>query len=377
MKSLSIYIHIPFCVQKCKYCDFLSAPSTPEARAEYLEALKREMIKEAPAYQDYEVKTVFFGGGTPSILEAGQISECMDVLKEYYRISADAEISMEMNPGTASPEKLRVMKRSGINRLSIGLQSAVDEELRMLGRIHTYAEFENTYYAAREAGFTNINIDLMSAIPGQSVEGWRKTLQRAVDLKPEHISAYSLIIEEGTPLFENIESYPAIPDEEEDRIMYQDTKSLLKKQGYERYEISNYAKPGYECKHNVVYWTRENYAGFGLGAASMVENVRWKNTDDMTLYLRQQELKEEVQKLSKAECMEEFMYLGLRMMDGVSCKKFADAFDISMDDVYGDVLKRWGNMGVLECDGEKVTLTDAGIDVSNQIFADFLLEENV
>lgn len=377
MKSLSIYIHIPFCVQKCKYCDFLSAPSTPEARAEYLEALKREMIKEAPAYQDYEVKTVFFGGGTPSILEAGQISECMDVLKEYYRISADAEISMEMNPGTASPEKLRVMKRSGINRLSIGLQSAVDEELRMLGRIHTYAEFENTYYAAREAGFTNINIDLMSAIPGQSVEGWRKTLQRVVDLKPEHISAYSLIIEEGTPLFENIESYPAIPDEEEDRIMYQDTKSLLKKQGYERYEISNYAKPGYECRHNIVYWTRENYVGFGLGAASMVENVRWKNTDDMTLYLRQQELKEEVQKLSKAECMEEFMYLGLRMMDGVSCKKFADAFDVSMDDVYGDVLKRWGNMGVLECDGEKVTLTDAGIDVSNQIFADFLLEENV
>ena len=196
MKALGVYIHIPFCVQKCRYCDFLSAPSTEEARAEYLEALKREMINEASAYEEYEVKTVFFGGGTPSILEAEQIRECMEVLQSHYRLAADAEISMEMNPGTASLEKLQVMRASGINRLSIGLQSTVDEELRMLGRIHTYADFEKTYYAAREAGFTNINVDLMSAIPGQSVEGWRKTLQRVVDLEPEHISAYSLIIEE-------------------------------------------------------------------------------------------------------------------------------------------------------------------------------------
>lgn len=375
MKALGVYIHIPFCVQKCKYCDFLSGPATPEARAEYLEALKREMISEAPAYQDYEVKTVFWGGGTPSILESWQIKEGMEVLKSHYRLAADAEISMEMNPGTASAEKLHMMRESGINRLSIGLQSAVDEELRMLGRIHTYADFESTYYAAREAGFTNINIDLMSAIPGQSVEGWRKTLQRVVDLKPEHISAYSLIIEEGTPLFENIESYPAIPSEEEDRIMYQDTKSLLKELGYERYEISNYAKPGCECKHNSVYWTRGNYAGFGLGASSMVENVRWRNTEDMENYLRQQELKEEVQTLSNSECMEEFMYLGLRMTGGVSCEKFVDTFGVSMDEVYGDVLKHWMNMGVLQRDGDRVVLTDAGIDVSNQIFADFLLDE--
>lgn len=375
MKALSVYIHIPFCVQKCRYCDFLSAPSTEEARAEYLEALKEEMRNEAAAYQDYEVKTVFFGGGTPSILESEQIRECMEVLKKHYRFADDAEISMEMNPGTASKDKLRVMKDVGINRLSIGLQSAVDEELRMLGRIHTYADFENTYYAAREAGFTNINIDLMSAIPGQSVKGWRETLQRVVNLKPEHISAYSLIIEEGTPLFENIESFPAIPSEEEDRIMYQDTKSLLKMQGFERYEISNYAKPGYECKHNVVYWTRGNYAGFGLGAASMVENIRWKNTDDMKTYLEQQKLKEEVQALSKSECMEEFMYLGLRRMRGVSCKEFEESFGISMNEVYGEVLRHWMNMGVLQRDGDYVALTDAGIDVSNQIFADFLLDE--
>lgn len=375
MKALGVYIHIPFCVQKCRYCDFLSAPSTAETRAEYLEALKREMINEAPAYQEYEVKTVFFGGGTPSILEAEQIRECMEVLRSHYRLAADAEISMEMNPGTASLEKLQVMRVSGINRLSIGLQSTVDEELRMLGRIHTYADFEKTYYAAREAGFTNINVDLMSAIPGQSAEGWRKTLQRVVDLEPEHISAYSLIIEEGTPLCENIESYPAIPSEEEDRIMYQDTKSLLKEHGYERYEISNYAKPGYECKHNIVYWTRGNYAGFGLGASSMVENVRWKNTDDMKIYLGQQELKEEVQELSKSECMEEFMYLGLRMMGGVSCREFLNTFGVSMEEIYGDVLRHWKNMGVLWQDEDNVALTDAGIDVSNQIFADFLLDE--
>ncbi len=374
MKSLSVYIHIPFCVQKCKYCDFLSGPSTLEARAEYLEALKREIISEAPAYQDYEVKTVFWGGGTPSILEAEQIRDCMEVLRNHYRLAPHAEVSMEMNPGTASKKKLQMMRLSGINRLSIGLQSAVDEELKMLGRIHTYAEFEDTYYAAREAGFTNINVDLMSAIPGQSIEGWRKTLQRVVDLGPEHISAYSLIIEEGTPLFQNIESYPALPSEEEDRMMYQDTKILLKMQGYERYEISNYARPGYECRHNIVYWTRENYVGFGLGASSMVENVRWKNTDDLRTYLKQQELKEEVQKLSKSECMEEFMYLGLRRICGVSCRAFEDSFGISIDEIYGDVLTHWMNVGVLQRDEDCIALTDAGIDVSNQIFADFLLD---
>ncbi len=375
MKALSVYIHIPFCVQKCRYCDFLSGPSTTEAREEYLRALKKEMEREAASYQDYEVRTIFFGGGTPSILEAEQIKDCMEVLYKYYKVSSDAEISMEMNPGTASKEKLEVMKAAGINRLSIGLQSAVDEELRMLGRIHTYADFVETYHTARTVGFTNINVDLMSAIPGQNVEGWRKTLQKIVDLKPEHISAYSLIIEEGTPLFQNIESYPAIPSEEEDRMMYQDTKALLKEHGYARYEISNYAKPGYECKHNIVYWTRENYVGFGLGASSMVENVRWKNTDDMKTYLKQQELKEEIQKLSKSECMEEFMYLGLRRICGVSGREFEDCFGISIDEVYGDVIRHWTNMGVLKCDGDYIALTDAGIDVSNQIFADFLLDE--
>lgn len=374
MKLLSIYIHIPFCVQKCNYCDFLSAPTSPKARAEYIETLISEMIKEAPDYQDYEVKTVFFGGGTPSILEAEQIKACMEVLYKHYRIASDAEISMEMNPGTASREKLVVMKEAGINRLSIGLQSAVDEELRMLGRIHTYADFEETYHVARTVGFTNINVDLMSAIPGQSVEGWRKSLQKIVELKPEHISAYSLIIEEGTPLFQNIESYPAIPGEEEDRIMYQDTKKHLKMQDYARYEISNYAKPGYECKHNMVYWTRGNYVGFGLGASSMVENVRWKNTNDMKIYLKQQSVKEEIQELSRSECMEEFMYLGLRMMEGVSRSRFQETFGISMEQVYGEVLKQWSNRGGLRCDADRVALTDMGIDVSNQIFSDFLLD---
>lgn len=377
MKSLSVYIHIPFCVQKCRYCDFLSGPATAKEREEYLAALRQEMIGEAHRYRDYEIKTVFFGGGTPSILEAEQIRKCMDVLKEYYRLALDAEISMEMNPGTASGEKLVVMREAGINRLSIGLQTAVDEELKMLGRIHTYAEFEETYYAAREAGFTNINVDLMSAIPGQSVEGWSDTLQKVVELQPEHISAYSLIIEEGTPLFQNIESYPAIPSEEDDRIMYQNTKKVLKMQGYERYEISNYAKPGYECKHNIVYWTRENYVGFGLGASSMVENIRWKNTDDRKIYLRQQKLKEDWQSLSKTECMEEFMYLGLRMMKGISKKNFADTFGISMEEVYGNVIKHWENKKMLQDEGDMVALTDAGIDVSNQIFVDFLLDESV
>ena len=376
MKSLSVYIHIPFCAKKCNYCDFLSAPATAEKRKQYLAALKSEMQAEAKRYEDFCVKSVFFGGGTPSILEAQAITELLDVLKTAYHMDTQAEITLEMNPATATKEKMESWKKAGINRLSIGLQSAHDEELKMLGRIHCYADFLESYQNAREVGFTNVNIDLMSGLPGQDRKKWEDTLQKVLALKPEHISAYSLIIEEGTEICQNIERYPALPSEEEDRKMYQRTKEILKENGFTRYEISNYAKEGYECKHNCVYWQRGNYVGFGLGAASMVENVRWTNTRDFDRYLANCRqpfmLQEEKEVLSERDCMEEFMFLGLRMMQGVKKADFTRNFSKSMEEVYGDVIAKWEAQQMLYQDESHVWLSEQGIDVSNVIFSDFL-----
>lgn len=376
MKSLSVYIHIPFCAKKCNYCDFLSAPATAEKRKQYLAALKSEMQAEAKRYEDFCVKSVFFGGGTPSILEAQAITELLDVLKTAYHMDTQAEITLEMNPATATKEKMEGWKKAGINRLSIGLQSAHDEELKMLGRIHCYADFLESYQNAREVGFTNVNIDLMSGLPGQDMKKWEDTLQKVLALKPEHISAYSLIIEEGTEICQNIERYPALPSEEEDRKMYQRTKEILKENGFTRYEISNYAKEGYECKHNCVYWQRGNYVGFGLGAASMVENVRWTNTRDFDRYLANCRqpfmLQDEKEVLSERDCMEEFMFLGLRMMQGVKKADFARNFSKSMEEVYGDVIAKWEAQQMLYQDESHVWLSEQGIDVSNVIFSDFL-----
>ncbi len=374
MQTLGVYIHIPFCVQKCVYCDFLSAPATRKIQQAYLNALKREIEEEAKDYREYVIETVFFGGGTPSILEAEDIAECIHLLKRYYSMSGDAEITIEMNPGTASKEKLEGLKKAGVNRLSIGLQSAQNEELKMLGRIHTWEEFVDTYKMAREAGFTNVNVDLMSALPGQNLKTWEETLQKVLELEPEHISAYSLIIEEGTVLYDKLEQYPPIPSEEEDRIMYQRTKQLLSEKGYERYEISNYAKKGCESRHNTRYWVRKAYVGFGLGASSMVADRRWSNTGEMADYLEAKiEKKEDFHILTQEECMEEYMFLGLRMVKGVSEKRFFDLFGKQMEEVYGKVIQKWKKEGFLQKEEGRVYLTDKGIDVSNVILAEFLL----
>lgn len=374
MQALGVYIHIPFCVQKCVYCDFLSAPATRERQQAYLDALKREIEEEAKYYSDYVIETVFFGGGTPSILEAYDISECLMLLRENYSMGEDVEITLEMNPGTVSREKLEGLKKAGVNRLSIGLQSAQNEELKLLGRIHTWEDFVHTYEMARKAGFTNINIDLMSALPGQSTKTWEDTLKKVLELNPEHISAYSLIIEEGTVLYDRLEQYPRIPSEEEDRLMYQRTKQLLSENGFERYEISNYAKKGFESRHNTIYWVRKAYVGFGLGASSMVADRRWSNTSEMADYLNVDvDKKEELHALTKEECMEEYMFLGLRMMQGVSVQGFFDCFGRRMEEVYGKIVEKWIKEGFLQKHGDRISLTDKGIDVSNVILADFLL----
>jgi oxygen-independent coproporphyrinogen-3 oxidase len=341
-------------------------------------ALKTEIQSEAGKYTDYIVDTVFFGGGTPSILEAEDIAGVTDLIRSCYNLSPDAEITMEMNPGTSSYDKLCKLRKSGINRLSIGLQSADNNELKIIGRIHSYEDFLKTYKWARQAGFGNINVDLMSALPGQNMKSWKDTLDKIMSLKPEHISAYSLIIEEGTRLCDNLSDYPPIPDEDEDRLMYQETKRLLSMHGYNRYEISNYARDGFECRHNIVYWQRGNYAGFGIGAASMVENIRFKNTDDIDVYIKNAGdsgcIKTDVQRLSESECMEEYMFLGLRMMCGVSEAGFKKTFGKNINDIYGEILSKWISLKMIAKAGDFYRLTDEGIDVSNVIFADFILE---
>lgn len=383
MKELSIYIHIPFCIRKCLYCDFLSFPVDSDKRKSYVNSLCREIMSATPDYQEYQVISVFFGGGTPSVLPAEELIRILDTVRAHYRLAPDAEITIEMNPGTADADKLRQYITAGMNRLSIGLQTADDQELARIGRIHDYKTFLTTYELARAAGFANINIDIMAALPGQSISSYEHTLHTVTSLGPEHISAYSLILEEGTPLYESKSEY-LFPTEEEDREMYCLTKQYLASHGYHRYEISNYAKKGYECRHNKVYWQRGDYAGFGLGASSMVQNVRWKNPEDMSVYeayvektaVRQENGQNVLEKqvLTEKEQMEEYMFLGLRMMQGVDRRDFRRTFGQRIEEIYGGPLEHLYRQGLLVREDDHIRLTDLGIDVSNHVLSQFLFD---
>ena len=372
---LELYVHIPFCVRKCQYCDFLSGPSDEETKDRYIEALLKE-IRAAEHTEDYEIVSVFIGGGTPSALKAEAIASIMRTLQEQFFFCEDAEVTIEANPGTVDLEKLTIYRNVGINRLSLGLQSTDAEELKLLGRIHSYEEFLKSYEWAREAGFSNINIDLMFAIPGQTGEAWRQHLYQVAELNPEHISAYSLIIEEGTPFAEqNLD----LPDEDTEYQMYEDTAEILERYGYRQYEISNYAKQGYMCRHNAGYWQRREYLGFGLGASSLYRGMRFSNTRRMQEYLKESRNPDQICKdvtvLSRNERIEEFMFLGLRMTEGISEKKFEENFDVRLMDVYGDILQKYEETGFMEHIETKWRLTRKGIHVSNHILEDFLLDE--
>lgn len=383
-KELELYVHIPFCVQKCLYCDFLSMPVDESVRRHYVNKLIEEIEQKAESYQTYQVTSLFLGGGTPSILSGTQITEMIEALQKNFSIEKDAEITIECNPGTLTGQKLLAYKESGINRISMGLQSARNEELKKLGRIHTFEEFLHNYDLVRKTGFDNVNVDIMSALPGQTVSDWEHTLREVLKLRPEHISAYSLIIEEGTPFYQ---AYAAdeqrreegdeplfLPGEETERAMYQLTKELLGQKGYERYEISNYAKKGKECRHNIGYWTRKNYLGLGLGSASLVENVRFSNTSDLKAYLDGKFEPQEREVLERKAQMEEFAFLGLRMMEGISRSRFAEVFGVEIEAVYGAVIKRMTELGLLKQRAGKIFLTEEGISVSNYVMSEFLLE---
>ena len=375
-KDLGVYIHIPFCLRKCKYCDFLSFVSDEETMKKYVESLCKEIRGFFQREKEYQVTTVYLGGGTPSILKAEWTREILNTLKEQAFIVPEAEISTEANPGTLTEEKLKTYKECGINRLSIGLQSTEAKELSYLGRIHSYEEFLEGYHLARKTGFTNINIDLMSAVPYQNMDSWNKTLDRILSLKPEHISAYSLIVEEGTPFYEDENLEFLIPDEDTEREMYEITEDRLSEHGYHRYEVSNYSLPGKECSHNILYWKRGDYIGFGLGASSCIRETRFKNTDDMKEYLKQpwKELsaREEIEILPVEEQMAETMILGLRMTEGVSKEDFLNRYHISMETVYGDIIKKYVENGLLTYSDGYVRFTKKGLDLSNMVLCEFL-----
>ncbi len=386
-KSLAVYIHIPFCIRKCRYCDFLSAPAHKDTIQKYVEVLCREISRFENA-SDYIVDTVFLGGGTPSILSGDVVTQIMDTVRLHFDVASDAEVSMECNPGTAEADKLVAYRRAGINRLSIGLQSSRDSELRELGRVHTYEDFDTTFRWAKEASFDNINIDIMSALPGQTLESYLTTLECVLEHRPEHISSYSLIIEEGTPFYdiygpdacEVSDICRRLPDEDAEREMYYATERRLEEAGYHRYEISNYSLDGYECRHNLVYWSGGEYAGFGLGASSYIGGVRYRNDDNLDSYLKYNGnvIHCDVTKLGTEDRMEEFMFLGLRRIKGVSLTEWARLFGCSVESVYGDVLKGLYEQKLIEsyrvdCE-EYIRLTRRGIDVSNVVLSEFLLE---
>lgn len=371
-RDLELYIHIPFCVKKCAYCDFLSGPADADTIEKYVQALICEIEAVKIKAEKYKVVTVFVGGGTPSVLEGEQIERIFAAVRERFGLGEEDEITIEANPGTVTREKLRSYKRAGINRISFGLQSVNNEELKMLGRIHTYEEFLESYHLAREEGFTNINVDLISAIPKQTLESWKRTVDAILELNPEHISAYSLIVEAGTP-FEKLygeggSREAELPEEETERVIYQKTKEWLKEAGYERYEISNYAKKGYACRHNLGYWERKEYLGLGLGASSLIENVRFQNTDEMQIYLQyadnEEKRVENRETLTREEELEEAIFLGLRKMEGISKKE--------VEKEYGKQIEKMICQGFLEEENGKIRLTERGIDISNYVFAEIL-----
>ena len=392
---MELYLHIPFCARKCGYCDFLSGPADKETQRQYMEALFQEVRQvgqksEPPPQYAKEpagsrVTSVFIGGGTPSLVEPGWIEALLAEIRAAFSLEEGAEITLEANPGTLSAQKLRRYRGAGINRLSMGLQSMDNTELERIGRIHTREEFLSNYYWAREAGFSNINVDLMSALPGQTALSWEETLRQTAALGPEHISAYSLIVEEGTPFWELYGSRPwLLPSEEEDREMYHRTKTLLEAAGYERYEISNYARPNAECTHNIGYWTRIPYLGLGLGASSFYWEQRFSNTREMTRYLAAaktedmpERIRENTEFLTRQDAMEEFMFLGLRLTRGIRKEDFRRAFGQGVEEIYGTVLERFTEQGLMLWTGEGWRLSEWGLDVSNTVLAEFLLDDGL
>ena len=373
--DLSLYIHIPFCVRKCLYCDFPSYGGMENYYDDYVKRICSEIEKAGEVCSKYKINTVFIGGGTPTVLKSGSLEKIMKTVFDNYNVVKDAEITCEANPGTLDMAKLRDMRAMGINRLSMGLQARQNDILKLLGRIHTAEDFEREFLFARRAGFENISCDIMFSLPRQTVEDWRETVSWVVSLNPEHISAYSLIIEEGTPFKDMYDNGKiTVPDDETDRKMYHMAVDMLEEKGYKRYEISNFAKAGFESRHNSVYWRTGEYMGFGLGAHSYFNGRRFHNTYNLEEYIRSGQFKKyDVELLSENDKMAEFMFMGLRMSEGVSVSEFKRRFGMNIDEIYGKELKEIISEGLAFERDNRVILTDYGFDVSNYVFEKFII----
>ena len=387
-KNVGLYIHIPFCKQKCQYCDFKSYTGKEKLIDTYIKWLEFELKGVGEGNRlDYEnnlddlavVKSIYIGGGTPSFIDGKYIEEILSIANEYYTVDDNAEITIEVNPGTIDKDKFETYLRSGINRISIGLQSTHDRLLKELGRIHTYEDFLNTYNLARSVGFKNINVDLMLGLPNQSLQDLEESLKEIIKLNPEHISVYSLIIEEGTLFYKKLEMNEIVlPDDELERKMYWGTKKKLENAGYVHYEISNFAKPGFESKHNLSCWNQEEYIGIGVAAHSYTNDVRYSNIDSIEEYIKNYEEDNETdnfvfhEKQTKISKMKEFMMLGLRKIQGIRIQDFKNKFGENPIYLYRKELEKLVNEELLEIDGDIIKLTNKGIDLANLVWEEFV-----
>lgn len=374
MKEISLYIHIPFCKQKCLYCDFPSYSGKERFMEEYIEALNKEILQKA---KNYSINSIFIGGGTPSYLKNSNLESLLRTLNKL-NLKENIEFTMECNPGTLIRKNLEIMKKYNINRISIGLQSTNNSILKELGRIHNFEDFKNNYLLAREIGIDNINVDLMFGLPNQTLTDWKETLEEIAKLEPAHISAYSLIIEEGTHFYNLYqENNLNLPEEDTERFMYIATKELLDKYGYHQYEISNFAKSGKECFHNKIYWNCKEYLGLGVSASSFIDKNRTKNLDDIQEYIEKinnnKSIIEEIHVNDLKDDMEEFMFMGLRMIEGISINEFKKRFNKDINEIYGDVIKENIKKELLICNSEKLFLSKKGIEISNYVMSDFIL----
>lgn len=371
-----LYIHVPFCVKKCNYCDFNSFKLDKNLKNTYLEDLSKEMELYKSEVSE-EVTSIFLGGGTPSILNGDEIRYIFKSINENFKVSDSAEITIECNPGILTVDKLRAMKECGINRLSIGLQTTQNNHLKYIGRIHSYEEFEKNYKEALKEGFKNINVDLMYGLPNQTFEDWKESLEKITNLNPTHISAYSLILEEGTELYNMYQRKEfELMDEDTDIDMYEYTINYLNSKGYKQYEISNYAKEGFECEHNILYWKCEHYIGLGPGASGYVGNIRYSNLCDLNEYHEMIEKNEKPidnkEILSKQDSIEEKIFMGLRMNEGIKFDDFKNKFDINFLEVYKNQLRDLSEKRLISINEESMRLTQKGREISNSVFIEFM-----
>lgn len=381
MKELGIYVHIPFCKQKCYYCDFISYANKEEKTKEYVKCIQKEIEIESKKYSkdEYEITTIYFGGGTPSYISALYIENIINVIKLNYNVKDNVEITIEINPGTVNEEKILIYEKIGINRVSIGLQSTNDKLLKQIGRIHTYEEFLNCYKLVSKSKINNINVDLMLALPNQTIEDLEESLQKVINLKPNHISLYSLILEEGTKLERMVsENIVKLPEEDLEREMYWKTKRILEKNGYNHYEISNFAKEGYKSKHNMNCWNQKEYLGFGVAAHSYVNRKRYCNTNNIEEYIsniKKGKIENnrtvcEIQ--NKIDEQKEFMMLGLRKIDGIDIQEFKNKFVENPIYVFHKELEKLVNKDLVEIDLDKIKLTNKGLDFANLVWEEFV-----